>query len=317
MTGLLQRNNNNDVAETRREEARGKRDKHERHEDHDGAGAETKGPNGVNGHANGLNGGTGHDASRVLQTLESEIIPRLILSCRNGKSDPQPQAPVVTPENDFESVQVTDFANLLIAEDSGAVSAYLADLRANGASLEWLYMELMGPAARRLGYLWEEDYCSIIDVTLGVGRLQQVLRELSPEFQQYRGLPDMRRRALLLPVPGEQHTFGLSVLMDFFRRAGWDLWGWPMLEDDDLINLVRNEWFGVIGLSVSAQVNLTGLSTLIRDLRSVSGNPDIGVMVGGPVFTKNPQLSQEVGADATAADAQQAVRQAEDLLNLQ
>ncbi|MFN3162956.1 MAG: hypothetical protein ACE37N_05630, partial [Pseudohongiellaceae bacterium] len=178
MTGLLQRNNNNDVAETRREEARGKRDKHERHEDHDGAGAETKGPNGVNGHANGLNGGTGHDASRVLQTLESEIIPRLILSCRNGKSDPQPQAPVVTPENDFESVQVTDFANLLIAEDSGAVSAYLADLRANGASLEWLYMELMGPAARRLGYLWEEDYCSIIDVTLGVGRLQQVLREL-------------------------------------------------------------------------------------------------------------------------------------------
>jgi methanogenic corrinoid protein MtbC1 len=317
MTGLLQRNNNDDVAETRREEARGKRDKHERHEDHDGAGAETKGPHRLNGHGKGLNGGTGHDASSVLQTLESEIIPRLILSCRNGKPDLQPEAPVITPENDFESAPVTEFANLLIAEDSGAVSAYLADLRANGASLEWLYMELMGPAARRLGYLWEEDHCSIIDVTLGVGRLQQVLRELSPEFQQYRGLPDIRRRALLLPVPGEQHTFGLSVLMDFFRRAGWDLWGWPLLEDDDLINLVRNEWFGVIGLSVSAQVNLTGLSTLIRDLRSVSGNPDIGVMVGGPVFTKNPQLSQEVGADATAADAQQAVRQAEDLLNLQ
>ncbi len=80
-----------------------------------------------------------------------------------------------------------------------------------------------GSRRAALGYLWEEDHCSIIDVTLGVGRLQQVLRELSPEFQQYRGLPDMRRRALLLPVPGEQHTFETQRADGFFppRRLGF------------------------------------------------------------------------------------------------
>ncbi|MDH5177200.1 MAG: cobalamin B12-binding domain-containing protein [Gammaproteobacteria bacterium] len=28
------------------------------------------------------------------------------------------------------------------------------------------------------------------------------------------------RRALLIPMPGEQHTFGLMIVADFFRRAG-------------------------------------------------------------------------------------------------
>lgn len=307
MTGLLQRNNENDVAETRREKLRSRPGKQS---DRNGDPYRSATLNGSSGY---LNGDQASDS--VLHTLESEIIPRLVLSCRNGKSAAHANGHAAAEPVASED-EVNEFARLLMREDSNDVSRHLAAWRDKGASLEWLYLQLMGPAARRLGYLWEEDQCSIIDVTLGVGRLQQVLREISPEFQQYSGLPDMRRRALLLPVPGEQHTFGLSLLMDFFRRGGWDLWGWPLLENDDLISMVRNEWFGVIGLSVSAQVNLSGLSALIRDLRKVSGNPSLGVIVGGPVFIQNPQLSREVGADATAIDAPHAVRQAEALLNL-
>jgi len=305
MTGLLERNTETDIADPRREKARDK-NKSKR--------GKSAGPASQNGHLKDHHGNSG---TSVLHTLESEIIPRLVLSCRNGIAESQSKAPEATPDAGEESEQAIDFARLLIGEDMDAISAYLDSLRADGASLEWLYTGLMGPAARHLGYLWEEDHCSIIDVTLGVGRLQQVLREISPEFQQYRGLPDLRRRALLLPVPGEQHTFGLSLLMDFFRRAGWDLWGWPMAGDDDLMHLLRNEWVGVVGLSVSAQVNLTGLSSLIRDIRSVSGNPAISIMVGGPVFTKNPQLSQELGADGTATDPREVVSQAESLLKQQ
>lgn len=307
MTGLLQRNNENDVAETRREKLRPRPGKQS---DRSGDPSASAALNGSGGHRNG-----DHTSCNVLRTLESEIIPRLVLSCRNSQSAAHAKGDA-SSELTATEIEINEFARLLITEDAYDVSRHLSSWRDKGASLEWLYLQLMGPAARRLGYLWEEDQCSIIDVTLGVGRLQQVLREISPEFQQYDGLPDMRRRALLLPVPGEQHTFGLSLLMDFFRREGWDLWGWPLLENDDLISLVRNEWFGVIGLSVSAEVNLAGLSTLIRDLRKASGNPSLGVIVGGPVFIQNPQLSREIGADATATDAPQAVRQAEALLSL-
>ena len=32
------------------------------------------------------------------------------------------------------------------------------------------------------------------------------------------------RRALLVSVPGEQHSFGVTMVAEFFRRAGWDAW---------------------------------------------------------------------------------------------
>jgi hypothetical protein len=38
-------------------------------------------------------------------------------------------------------------------------------------------------------------------------------------------------------------------------------------------------------------------------------------MVGGPVFIEHPELVAQVGADATAADAWQAVVQAQGLLS--
>jgi MerR family transcriptional regulator, light-induced transcriptional regulator len=258
-------------------------------------------------------------ASMMLKTLEREIIPRLILSCRSSASQPRgansPSATAPT-KRDFEPISVEDFADLLIREDVAEVSRYLTSLRNQGASLEWLYIDLMTPAARHIGYLWEEDLCSMIDVTLAVGRLQHILRELSPEFEDQSKATDVRRRAIILPMPGEQHTFGVSMISEFFRREGWDLWGWPLPENKDLIALVRREWFAIVGISLAADVNQPGLAALIRELRRVSRNPHLGIMVGGPMFLKNPKLAKELGADATAVDAKQAVVQAESLLDL-
>lgn len=259
-------------------------------------------------------------ASVMLKTLEREIIPRLILSCRSNASQPKatnsPSASGPTNKRGFEPISVEDFADLLIREEVAEVSRYLTSLRNQGASLEWLYIDLMTPAARHIGYLWEEDLCSMIDVTLAVGRLQHILRELSPEFEDQSKATDVRRRAIILPMPGEQHTFGVSMITEFFRREGWDLWGWPLPENSDLIALVRREWFAIVGISLAAEVNQSGLAALIRELRRVSRNPHLGIMVGGPMFLKNPQLAKELGADATAIDAKQAVVQAESLLDL-
>jgi len=300
MAGLLQRNTNNNVAETVRKTGR-----------NNGSG---KKPDTSNA-ADNSGEGSRQRSGGVIETLEAEIIPRLVLSCRGNASTAESHARSL--ETHPEAISVTEFAERLIRQDIGAISDYVASLHKGGASLEWLYLELLSPAARHIGYLWEEDRCSIIDVTLGVGRLQQLLCEFSPTFQEVGSFPDSRRRALLLPTPGEQHTFGLSLLAEFFRRAGWDLWGWPLLDDDDLVPLVRHEWFSVIGISVSAEVNLDGVAKLISKLRRVSSNPALGVLVGGPIFASKPQLIKELGADATAVDARQALKQAESLLSLQ
>ena len=260
-------------------------------------------------------GRCGNRRSTTMQnTMEQEIIPRLVLSCRS--SGAARSGPDAATGNGADADGVEAFAGCLIAEDTTAASRYLSRLRRQGAALEDIYLDLFAPAAHYLGYLWEQDLCDIVDVTLGVGRLQQMVRELSPEFQTAQGSADQHRRVLLLPIPGEQHTFGLTLMAEFFRRANWHVWGWPLVEDADLMTLVREQWFAVIGITVGGEVSLAGLKSLVQAIRRESGNPSVGVMVGGPIFLQQPQLTRQVGADATAVDARQAVCQAESLLEL-
>jgi len=122
------------------------------------------------------------------------------------------------------------------------------------------------------------------------------------------------RRALLAPARGDQHTFGLAMASDFFRRAGWAVWDLPTASNGDLARLVRREWFAVVGFSVSCERWLDAARSAIRAIRGASSNGALSVMVGGPLFLNHPELAAGVGADATASDAQQAVLQAQGLL---
>jgi methanogenic corrinoid protein MtbC1 len=251
--------------------------------------------------------------ARIANTIESEIVPRLVLAHR-GAPGMAKGAARDGPTADAE--QVARFANLILERDVGDALASIEELRARGVSLESVYLDLLAPAARHLGELWEADLCDFTQVTIGLWRLQQIVRELSPAFQTEGEHREHDRRVLLVPVRGEQHTFGLLMVADFFRRAGWDVWAGTPASLEELIAIARSEWFAVVGFSVSCETHLEGLASDILALRRASRNRGVGVMVGGKVFLEHPELAALVGADATAYDARQACSQAESLLAL-
>lgn len=257
--------------------------------------------------------GPEHRPAQLLRTIEVEIVPRLLLASRAAS-----QCGFVAREEcsllDAETVE--EFVGLILANDVVVASAYLEAMRARGVSLETLYLHLLAPAARRLGELWSADLCDFTNVTVALGRLQQALRELSPAFRDEVAPRQHGRRALLMPAPGEQHTFGLFMVAEFFRRAGWDVWGGPPASSNELTSMVRADWFDVVGLSVGCESRLDVLAAGIRAMRRASRNRAIGVMVGGPVFVEHPELVAFVGADATAVDARQAAEQAESIVSL-
>ena len=121
---------------------------------------------------------------------------------------------------------------------------------------------------------------------------------------------------LLLPAPGEQHTLGLVILAEFFRREGWHISGGPVSSSYDPAGLVRDAWVDVAAFSIGSIRHLDKLASCIRALRKASRNRYIGVMVGGPLILERPDLVIRIGADATAADAPGAVRQARGLLSM-
>ncbi len=244
----------------------------------------------------------------LLRTIEAEIIPRLMLA-HQTEAFPLPVEEARPPTLDHEDVVA--FAALVLSQPVGAAIEHIESLRARGVALEVLYLDLLAPAARHLGELWEADLCDFTQVTLGLWRLQQVMHELSPAFQNEAAYTVQRRRVLLAPAPGSQHTLGLFMVAEFFRRAGWEVSAEPASSVAELVAAVGADWFDVVGLSMGSELHVEGVSAAIGALRKASRNPALGVMVGGAVFVADPGLVAVVGADATAADAPQAVAQAE------
>ena len=249
--------------------------------------------------------------------VQAEVVPRLLLRQGMGSNQPSGTEEYAEDEESLPGPEdVVALVALVMTSDAATALCFVDTLRLRGVTLERLHLELLAPAARRLGQLWVEDLCSFADVTLGLGRLQQVLRQLSPAFLPPTRRRDLRRRAALLPMPGEQHTFGLTMVTEFFLRAGWDVWSEPRSTEDALIELVTDQWFAVLGLSVSCDGGIDHLPKMIHRVRRNSRNEAIGIMVGGRVFNENPGLAAQVGADATAQDGRQAALQAETLLAL-
>ncbi len=257
----------------------------------------------------------GHDKevavlSKLTRTIEGEVIPRLLLAHVLPSKEKHGDLSewVMDPE------EVKKFGELVIACNSSRAFRFIEHLRGNGRPLESIITKLLAPVATYLGELWKADRCSFTEVTVGLSRLRQMLRELGPEFENEKGAWRHGRRALLLPVPGEQHTFGIYVVEAFFRREGWDVYGGPVDTEKEITHLVEKQWFAVAGFSLSSERFLDRLPPLIKSIRRRSCNRGIAILVGGPLFHSNPDLAVKVGADGSASDAQEAVTQAGALL---
>jgi len=185
--------------------------------------------------------------------------------------------------------------------------AHVDGLLALGVGVDVVLLDLLSPCARRLGVMWEEDECSFADVTVGLCRLQQVVHLIG---ERVPALPAPRRNALFSLTPGDQHTFPLAVVAEFFRQEGWRAETAPDASYDELVALVAGRSFDLVGFSMADEQWLETLPAVILGVRRASRNPLVRVMVGGRVFAGRPARVAEMGADASADDAVQAVRMA-------
>jgi methanogenic corrinoid protein MtbC1 len=235
------------------------------------------------------------------QTIETEIIPRLLIAHR-GAAAADPVAPASVREED-----VAEFAHLILEHEISVSAAFLDVLSSRGLSAEQVMVDLLAPVARRLGEMWERDERDFVEVTIALSRIQHLVRALSPAFQNGAVPRDAKRHALLVPTPGEQHTLGIMIVEEFFRRSGWLCTSMIEASGDALLGAVRRESFDVVGLSASCETFIEATASAIDIVRKNSKNRKVIVIVGGTLFRLRPELVGRVGADAVAEDGTQAL----------
>ena len=178
-----------------------------------------------------------------------------------------------------------------------------------GVGLESIYLDGIAQATRTLGQWWLSDEIDFATVTVGSSRLHRLLYDLSPQFLMD-ARPSTGATVLMLAEPESQHTMGLFMLSEFFRRAGWyTLLDQPRL-DANVLRLLAGHWVDVLALSVSTDRQLQALRILVRQARQISPNPKMTIIAGGPLALSDPQALLDLGVDWVGTDAPSTVERA-------
>ncbi|WP_431267650.1 hypothetical protein [Dankookia sp. P2] len=152
------------------------------------------------------------------RAIEDTVLPRLLLT--RGTA---------TPRTDLDAVygaaptaaDVESLCALLVVDDQAAALALVEGLRGRGVTLPRIYLDLLAPAARWLGEAWEDDRADFSTVTLGLMRLQHMVRDYDDALTRGVRPQSRTRRVLLLNPPGSSTASAATCWPpSSARRAG-------------------------------------------------------------------------------------------------
>ncbi len=238
--------------------------------------------------------------------IQDEIIPRLLIV----HSTQRKRARFFEGRR-VKCGEIERFATLPLEHEADQLIGEIEKLRLSGVSTESIFVDLLPASARKLGQLWEEDECDFIDVTMGLWRLHEVMRECTLSSATKFDSLNSQSSALFSPYPGEQHNFGTLIVEEVFSNAGWQTEVLLEPRRHELIHLLAERPFDLVGLTVSCDCPSDQISDLITAIRSVSKNSNVRVIIGGSRINADPTLALGVGADGTAEDARSALVLAE------
>jgi methanogenic corrinoid protein MtbC1/DNA-binding XRE family transcriptional regulator len=183
---------------------------------------------------------------------------------------------------------------------------------ASGVIPSKLYLDVLMPVQVEIGARWHRGEISIPQEHIAT---QITLRQMT----RLKGLLKTRLKlglkAVVSSVEGDQHFIGAQAVADFLSVDGWevDFLG-ADVPTDHLVPFSKARGAHLVCVSCS----LTGLvpvaAKLVQELKKL--NPAPQVIVGGATFIMNPELAEQVKADAFAADPQTAVISARQVCGL-
>jgi methylmalonyl-CoA mutase cobalamin-binding subunit len=198
---------------------------------------------------------------------------------------------------------------LLTAASSGDFASFETlkpELKRARVSATVLADHYIPEVARRLGEAWMQDCASFAQVTMGVSRLQAILREIGVQWAADASGTAVGPTLLLILPHGEQHSLGAMVLAGRLRRLGLSVCLRIAPEGAELVSLLAARRFDGALISIACEDKLETCRKLVETIRHASGGR-ISVVVGGALLERCDTIVDLTGADAATNDIDRAL----------
>lgn len=253
----------------------------------------------------GVEAGTSDACKKsLLSVIETQILPQLV----RAHADQLSSGPAHATRHLMPSASmVAEFAQLCHQEDAQACWDMVDQLVQQRYSVPEILLNLLTPAARYLGDMWDQDRLDFSQVTTGLLRMQNMTHHYGFLNRRPFHQAGPKLRAMVASAPGSQHLLGLAMVSEFFVNDGWDVYVEVATTQDILLNAVHADWFDILGLSVGLIEQLETLPALVTALRAHSLNPHMGILLGGVALTHFGAAHPSYGADAVCLDPLEAM----------
>lgn len=204
------------------------------------------------------------------------------------------------------SVAHLRYLDALRRGDRHAAYRALDEALDDGRELGQVYLEVVQPAMREIGRLWQEDELTVAEEHLATAITEAAMSRMFERVFVWR---DVRTPRLLAACAEEErHQMGLRMLCDLLELAGWETtYLGASVPIESLVDLVQKHKPDAVAISATIAPHVPRVREAINAIRSAPLERQPVIAVGGRVFLGDPSLADRVGADLTAADAEQAV----------
>jgi methanogenic corrinoid protein MtbC1 len=219
-----------------------------------------------------------------------------------GSITPPTNLSVHTPQGDLA-------ARYLLAALEGerftASHLVLEAVRTDKITVRDAYELVLLPVQREVGRLWHLNDLTVAEEHFVSATTQLTIGQLYPFLSR---APRNGKTVAAASVEGNAHDIGVRMVSDYFEMAGWRaIYLGANVPTADLAQAVDHFDADLICLSAYLPTQLRAAEDTIAAIRSTPRGATVKVLVGGPAFGRSTHTWNEIGADAYAADANQAV----------
>jgi methanogenic corrinoid protein MtbC1 len=193
----------------------------------------------------------------------------------------------------------------LEGERFAASRLVLDAVRTDKLSVRDAYELVLLPVQREVGRLWHLNDLTVAEEHFVSSTTQLTMGQLYPFLNR---APRNGKTVAAASVEGNAHDIGVRMVSDYFEMAGWRaIYLGANVPAGDLAQAVDHFDADLVCLSAYLPTQLRAIEDTISGIRSTQRGGIVKILVGGPAFGATAQTWREVGADALAMDAAQAV----------
>ncbi len=179
---------------------------------------------------------------------------------------------------------------------------------AAGIPFREIYSGIFRPVLQETGRLWQQNKVTIAQEHFVTDVVRRTMDQLHTQIAGSNRITRQKKKVVAACVGEELHDVGMRMVADFFDLDGWNVYYiGANTPAKSIISAVKDQDADVVALSITLPVYLSDLHYLIRSLRADPATAQVKIIVGGVPFTIILDLWRQVGADAVAGSAEEAV----------